>query len=217
LCAQVSEQFPRTIEQLLSDYMDGLRAQHTQEAWEMPAELMKRSFNGSPPMTLCDQLQNVCLRIPLHREPAFWSVFRHLLPDAGSQIVRSWLLHHNPTDVTRMERAATHLQQTKGEHAAALDLMRWCEAKGLQVQHAEHERWKNLYYRVLRHTAEERATGMKRGGAFNTGGLDMLTPVLQQGDCPMRLSSFKFYRSQLTGLDIPLRNITQSECVPASR
>ena len=36
-----------------------------------------------------------------------------------------------------MERAATHLQQSRGEHAAALDLMRWAEANNLQVQFAE--------------------------------------------------------------------------------
>jgi hypothetical protein len=178
----------------------------------MASELLKQSFNGSPPQSLMDQLHTAALRIPLHREPLLWSVFRHLLPDAGSQLVRSWLLAYDPTDVARMERAATHLMAThKGKHAAALDLMRWTEAKGLQVVHAEPVRWHNLYFRVLQDTAEERAKSMKRGGAFTASGVDMATPELQAGDCPMRLSSYKFYRSQLLGLEFPLRNITSSE------
>ena len=54
---------------------------------------------------------------------------------------------------------------------------------------------------------------MKRGGAFATGGLDMGTPLLAAGDCPMQLASFRYYRTQLTGLDVPLRNITQTEAL----
>ena len=52
---------------------------------------------------------------------------------------------------------------------------------------------------------------MKRGGAFSSGGLDMATPVLDATDFPLQLSQYRCYRSQLTGLEVPLRNITTSE------
>ena len=62
--------------------------------------------------------------------------------------------------------------------------------------------WRALYLKVLRHTAEERAASMKRGGAFSSGGLDMATPVLDATDFPLQLSQYRCYRSQLTGLEV---------------
>ena len=110
-----------------------------------------------------------------------------------------------------MERSVQNVHQQKGEHAAALDLMRWVEGKELQCSRSDPERWRALYLKVLRHTAEERAASMKRGGAFSSGGLDMATPVLDATDFPLQLSQYRCYRSQLTGLEVPLRNITTSE------
>lgn len=179
----------------------------------MPAELMKRSFNGSPPPGLSEQIQCACLRVPLEREQFLWSVFRNLPPDAGVQLVRAWLLQHNPEEISRMERAVTHVHTAKGEHAAALDIMRWAESKDLSVQRADADRWKGLYFRVLRNTAEERASSVKRAGSFGNSSLDMGTPQLQAGDCPPQLAQYRFYRTQLTGLEVPLRNITQSEAL----
>ena len=210
--ASVSDQFPRTIEQLLRDYLNALGPSHaSMEAWEMPAELMKRAFNGAPPPTLTDALQQCCLRVPHDRESFFWAMFRQVVPDVGVRLVRAWLLEHNPGEVSRMERSVQNVHQQKGEHAAALDLMRWVEGKELQCSRSDPERWRALYLKVLRHTAEERAASMKRGGAFSSGGLDMATPVLDATDFPLQLSQYRCYRSQLTGLEVPLRNITTSE------
>ena len=179
----------------------------------MPAELMKRSFNGSPPAALSEQIQCACLRVPVEREQFLWSVFRNLPPDSGVQLVRAWLLQHDLEEISRMERAVTHVHTAKGEHAAALDIMRWAEVKELSVQRIDVERWKSLYFRVLRNTAEERATSMKRTGSFGVAALDMSTPMLEAADFSMQLTEYRFYRTQLTGLDVPLRNITQSENV----
>ncbi len=179
----------------------------------MPAELMKRSFNGSPPAALSEQIQCACLRVPVEREQFVWSVFRNLTPDAGVQLVRAWLLQHDLEEISRMERAVTHVHTAKGEHAAALDIMRWAEIKELSVQRADADRWRSLYFRVLRNTAEERASSLKRGGSFGGGALDMSTPMLEAADLPMQLAEYRFYRTQLTGLDAPLRNITQSEAL----
>ena len=210
--ASVSDQFPRTIEQLLRDYLNALGPSHaSMEAWEMPAELMKRAFNGAPPPTLTDALQQCCLRVPHDRESFFWAMFRQVVPDVGVRLVRAWLLEHNPGEVSRMERSVQNVHQQKGEHAAALDLMRWVEGTELQCSRSDPERWRALYLKVLRHTAEERAASMKRGGAFSSGGLDMATPVLDATDFPLQLSQYRCYRSQLTGLEVPLRNITTSE------
>merc|ERR1719162_730702 len=159
---------------------------------------MKRSFNGSPPAALSEQIQCACLRVPVEREQFLWSVFRNLPPDSGVQLVRAWLLQHDLEEISRMERAVTHVHTAKGEHAAALDIMRWAEVKELSV---------------LRNTAEERATSMKRSGSFGIGALDMSTPMLEAADFSMQLTEYRFYRTQLTGLDVPLRNITQSEAL----
>ena len=202
----------RHVEQLLRDYLNALGPSHaSMEAWEMPAELMKRAFNGAPPPTLTDALQQCCLRVPHDRESFFWAMFRQVVPDVGVRLVRAWLLEHNPGEVSRMERSVQNVHQQKGEHAAALDLMRWVEGKELQCSRSDPERWRALYLKVLRHTAEERAASMKRGGAFSSGGLDMATPVLDATDFPLQLSQYRCYRSQLTGLEVPLRNITTSE------
>jgi hypothetical protein len=129
------------------------------------------------------------------------------------QLVRAWLLQHDLEEISRMERAVTHVHTAKGEHAAALDIMRWAEVKELSVQRIDVERWKSLYFRVLRNTAEERATSMKRSGSFGVAALDMSTPMLEAADFSMQLTEYRFYRTQLTGLDVPLRNITQSEAL----
>ena len=149
--------------------------------------------------------------VPHDRESFFWAMFRQVVPDVGVRLVRAWLLEHNPGEVSRMERSVQNVHQQKGEHAAALDLMRWVEGKELQCSRSDPERWRALYLKVLRHTAEERAASMKRGGAFSSGGLDMATPVLDATDFPLQLSQYRCYRSQLTGLEVPLRNITTSE------
>ena len=179
----------------------------------MPAELMKRSFNGSPPAALSEQIQCACLRVPVEKEQFLWSVFRNLPPDSGVQLVRAWLLQHDLEEISRMERAVTHVYTAKDEHAAALDMMRWAEVKELSVQRIDVERWKSLYFRVLRNTAEERATSMKRSGSFGVAALDMSTPMLEAADFSMQLAEYRYYRTQLTGLDVPLRNITQSEAL----
>ena len=123
----------------------------------MPAELMKRAFNGASPPKLIDALEQCCLRVPNDRESFFWAVFRQVVPDVGVRLVRTWLLEHNPAEVSRMERSVQNVHQHKGEHAAALDLMRWVEGKELQCTRSDPERWRALYLKVLRHTAEERA------------------------------------------------------------
>ena len=173
----------------------------------MPAELMKRSFNGLPPAALCEQLLCACLRIPVEQEQFLWTVFQNLPPDMGEQLVRAWLLQHDLEDISRMERAVTHVHKAKGEHAAALDIMRWAEVKELSVQRADVERWKSLYFRVVRNTAEERS------GSFDVAALDMSTPMLEAADCSMQLTEYRFYRTELTGIDVPLHNITQSEAL----
>ena len=167
----------------------------------MPAELMKRSFNGSPPAALSEQIQCACLRVPVEREQFLWSVFRNLPPDSGVQLVRAWLLQHDLEEISRMERAVTHVHTAKGEHAAALDIMRWAEVKELSVQRIDVERWKGLYFRVLRNTAEE--LFMQRSGSFAVAALDMSTPMLEAADFSMQLTEYRFYRTQLTGLDVP--------------
>ena len=179
----------------------------------MPAELMKRSFNGSPPAALSEQIQCACLRVPVEKEQFLWSVFRNLPPDSGVQLVRAWLLHHDLEDISRVERAVTHVHTAKGEHAAALDIMRWAEVRELSVQRSDVERWKSLYFRMLRNTAEERASSTKRSGSLDVAALDMSTPMLEAADCSMQLTEYHSYRTQLTRLDVPLHNITQSEAL----
>ena len=178
----------------------------------MPAELMKRAFNGSPPPALHEQIQCACLRVPVERENFLWTVFRNLPPETGTQLVRAWLLQHDPDEISRVERAMTHVHTTKGEHAAALDIMRWVESKELRVLRADAERWTALYYRVLRNTAEERAS-MKRGGSLASGGLDMSTSMLHADEFPFQLAYYHSYHAQLTGVAVPLRNITQKEAL----
>ena len=183
----------------------------------MPAELMKRSFNGSPPAALSEQIQCAwlcaCLRVPVEREQFMWSVLRNLPPNSGVQVVRAWLLHHDLEDISRVERAVTHVHTAKGEHAAALDIMRWAEVRELSVQRSDVERWKSLYFRMLRNTAEERASSTKRSGSLDVAALDMSTPMLEAADCSMQLTEYHSYRTQLTRLDVPLHNITQSEAL----
>jgi hypothetical protein len=179
----------------------------------MPAELMKRSFNGSPPAALSEQIQCACLRVPVEKEQFLWSVFRNLPPDSGVTLVRAWLLQHDLEEISRMERAVTHVHTAKGEHAAALDIMRWAEVKELSVQRIDVEQWKSLYFRVLGNTAEERATSVKRSRYFGVAALDMSTPMLEAADFSMQLAEYHYYRTQLTGLDVPLLNITQSEAL----
>lgn len=205
--AQVSEQFPKTIESLLISYMKALTAEHTLEAWEMPGEMMKRAFSGGPPSALLQHLQQSCMRLPPTSERLFWPVFRHMQSE-GVALLRAWLLQHDDPDVERMERCAKYLYQQKGEHAAALDLLRWAEARNLRVCQ-DAPMWRLLYFKVLRATADERAT-IKPLGALSNGGLDMSTPMLhdQGGSQALETTSFRHYRSMLTNSEIPLRLIT---------
>ena len=112
----VRERLPRAIESLLLSYCEALTAQHTADAWEMPGDLMKRAFNGQPPVVLLEQLQRSCLRLPLTSEKTLWVVFRHLSPDdSGVALVRTWLLQNGAAaDVDRMERCARHFHMAKG-------------------------------------------------------------------------------------------------------
>ena len=128
-------------------------------------------------------------------------------------MVRAWLLQHDLEEISRMERAVTHVYTAKDEHAAALDMMRWAEVKELSIQRIDVERWKGLYFRVLRNTAEERATSKKRSGSFGVAALDMSTPMLEAADFSMQLTEYRHYRTRFAGLDVPLRNITQSEAL----
>ena len=132
-------------------------------------------------------------------------------------MVRAWLLQHDSEEISRMERAVTHVHTAKGEHAAALDMMRWAEVNELSVQRDDVERWKSLYFRVLRNTAEERAaeegTAEDLSGSCCVVALDMSTPMLEAADCLMQLTEYRFYRTQLTCLDVPLHNITRSEAL----
>ena len=207
---QVSEHFSRTIELILLDFLRSLGPDHSQEAWEAPAELIKRTFTNVPSSELCTQLHKACLRMPLGREHIFWMMCCSIAP-SGSALVRAWLLRHESIDAQQIERAACHLQHMKGEHAAALDFMRWAEAKGVLTLLRDDHFWRALYFKILRHTAEERAASMKRRGILIRGGaLDMLTDELH-AEHPMRLTCFKSYRFQLTDFAAPLHNITQTE------
>ena len=178
--AQVSEQFPRTTASLLQSYIEALTEEHSIEAWEMPGEMMKRAFNNVPPPMLLELLQRSCLQLPPSAEQLLWPVFRNLPVDAGEALVRSWLLQHNDPNVDRMERCAKYFYQAKNQHAAALDLLRWAEAQQLAVC-AGGPMWRQLYCKVLRATANERATMAKGAGWFNNSGLDMSTPALLEG------------------------------------
>ena len=110
-------------------------------------------------------------------------------------MVRAWLLQHDLEEISRMERAVTHVHTAKGEHAAALDIMRWAEVKELSVQRIDVERWKSLYFRVLRNTAEERPIS----GSFGVAALDMSTPMLEAADFSMQLTEYRYSRTQLAG------------------
>ena len=210
--ASVSDQFPRTIEQLLRDYLNALGPSHaSMEAWEMPAELMKRAFNGAPPPTLTDALQQCCLRVPHDRESFFWAMFRQVVPDVGVRLVRAWLLEHNPGEVSRMERSVQNVHQQKGEHAAALDLMRWVEGQELQCSRSDPERWRALYLKVLRHTAEERAASMKRGGAGHRRAAWTWRPRSSTRPTSRSSSRSTAATARSSPVEVPLRNITTSE------
>ena len=70
---------------------------------------------------------------------------------------------HLPVSVRLPPRsAASRMQHLGGEHAAALDLLRWADAVriGPCLERSLHAR--ALYLRVLRHTAEERTANAGR-------------------------------------------------------
>ena len=85
----------------------------------MPAELMKRSFNGSPPAALSEQIQCACLRVPVEKEQFLWSVFRILPPDSGVQLVRAWLLQHDLEEILWIVERAQALEAA-GQVVAAI-------------------------------------------------------------------------------------------------
>ena len=179
----------------------------------MLAARIKYSFNGLPPARLTEQVHCACLRVPVEHEQFMWSVFRNLPPDSRVELVRAWLLQHDFEEISRLERAVTHVHTANGEYAAALDMMRWAKVKELSVQRADVDRWKSLYFRVLRNTAEERASSINFGGSFGGTVLDMSTPMLEAADNPMQLAEYSFYRTQITRFDSTLRNITHSEAL----
>jgi hypothetical protein len=208
--AQVSEQFRTTIESLLISYMEALTAEHTLKAWEMPGYLMKRAFSDGVPAVLLEDLQRACLRLPPTADRLFWAVFRHMQSD-GDALIRAWLLQHDDPDVHRLERCARTLYHRKSEHATALDLLRWAEVHNLRVCQ-DAAAWRALYIKILRATAEQRATA-ERLGALSKEGLDMTTPMLfkEVGGQPFGTNSFRHYRSTVLRSEIPLRLITTTE------
>ena len=199
--------------QLLVDYLSALDPLDTQEAWETAAELVKRSFPTTPPPAVSAQLHESCLLLPVERDALFWSVCRAIPPDVCPSLARMWLLRHRPLTVAQLERAATSLQQFGcGGHADALDFLRWAETARMREPHVDRDRWRALYFQVLRHTAEERvAATMHRGAA-----LDLSTEELRADE---RIVDFGPYTSQLTGEELTLRYVTETECAlpsPAS-
>ena len=70
-----------------------LMPDHTQEAWEAPAELIKRAYSDAPSKSLCTQLQQACLRLPAEHDQRFWTICRVLAPSSGATLIRSWLQH----------------------------------------------------------------------------------------------------------------------------
>ena len=210
------EQFPLAIERLLVSYVTELQPKHPQDAWDCPAELMRRTFNDAPSLTLCNAVQTACLRLPLDFEERFWTLCRCLRAEGAQGLVRAWLLRHSPSDVPPLEVAATRLQQATGEHAAALDLMRWAEVTSIggagQGGNSE-SLFRALYFKVLRHTAEERAASATRLavlGSSSSSAIDLQTKqhVLDSSRPP---ASFPGFPAQLTGEDLTLCNLTQTE------
>ena len=131
--ASVSDQFLRMIAALLRDYLNALGPSHaSMEAWEMPAELMKRVQRRAA----ADAHRRAAAVLP-PRAARPRVVLWHVPPggpDVGVRLVRAWPLEHNPGEVSRMERSVQNVHQQKGEHAAALDLMRWVEGRNCSAR-----------------------------------------------------------------------------------
>ena len=126
------------------------------------------------------------------------------------QVLRAWLLRHRPIEVGTLEVAATQLQCVTGEHAAALDLMRWAEAVKLCDEAANGTaNWRMLYFKILRHTAEERAASANRLaalGASASSAIDLGTKHISEITQSRPPASFSAFPAQLTGatLSLPL-------------
>ena len=203
----VAEQFPLAIEQLLVKYIGELGPQDSLRAWEAPAELIKRLFSSAPSATLCAHLRSACVRLPIEHDACFWVLCRCLPPAAGSALVRSWLLRHSLTDTPILERAANHVLHKHGEHAAALDFLRWAHAMRLPA--CRTIRARALYFKVLRHGVEERAAAslrLERNRSSGKGVLDMSTEQPGGG-------TTHSYQSRLTGKALIVVGLTQEECV----
>ena len=179
------------------------------QAWEAPAELIKRAFSNAPSNSLCTQLRQACLRLPAEHDQRFWTICRVLAPTSGATLLRAWLLHTAASEPQFLEVAANYLQQTHGEHAVALDFLRWVHENNIPALDFSWPRSRALYFKVLRHVAEERAAAAVRlKQLFGSAALNMAT---EQMAGHASLASFQPYCSQLTGQDLTLFGLTPDE------
>ena len=89
----------------------------TQEAWEAPAELIKRAFSNAPSNSLCTQLRQACLRLPAEHDQRFWTICRVLAPTSGATLLRSWLLHTMASEPQLLEVRCGHRARLHRAHA----------------------------------------------------------------------------------------------------
>ena len=103
------------------------------------------------------------------------------------------------------------MQQTHGEYAVALDLLRWVHATNVPALDLSWPRSRALYSKVLLHVAEERAAAAV-GLEHSSAALDMATDQISGHSFPSeQLVSFQPYCSQLTGREYVLFDITPEE------
>ena len=100
----------------------------------MPAELMKRSFNGSPPAALSEQIQCACLRVPVEKDETIfgpsWFVVRPPLPGLpkrSDQILIGWLPQDPISD------GCTPASKREAEHATGHQAT-WSPAAAHEVE-----------------------------------------------------------------------------------
>ena len=202
----MSEQFPIAIEALLVQYVKALTHEHPTESWETPSELMRRTFSEAPSNLLANEIQSACLRLPLDHEEKFWSLCRCQRSESSSALYRAWLLRHQPTEIEQIETAASRVREHVGEHAAALDLLRWAEVANICPNPAESIQWRALHWKVLRHVAEERASSPQRIAALHSGerssAVDMATKQIHEHSRGGPPTTFQGYRSPMTGEEV---------------
>ena len=68
--------------------------------------------------------------------------------ESSSALYRAWLLRHQPTEIEQIETAASRVREHVGEHAAALDLLRWAEVANICPNPAESIQWRALHWKV---------------------------------------------------------------------